>query len=288
MAGQEKSKRYTAGELTSIVYHDIFDYPLTFSELIKWEAGEQLPICNLQFTIANRNGHFFVEGRHGLIYNRIVRKRASQKKMAIALGATRVLKIIPTIKMVAITGSLAMENPAPESDIDLLIVTKKGTLWTTRLFAYFSLYTFRFSLRSPSDVSQKDKLCLNMWLDESDIVWRKSDRNIYTAHEIAQIRPLINKDNTYERFLWRNRWILKYWPNAVRVQSVKYKVRSTNFLSTLYYVLISLLESVAYKLQYAHMKSKITREVVTPTRAIFHPQDWGKVVLDRMNPLFIK
>ena len=27
------------------------------------------------------------------------------------------------------------------------------------------------------------------------------------------------------------------------------------------------------------MKPKITREVVTPTRAIFHPNDWGKKVL---------
>ena len=60
-----------------------------------------------------------------------------------------------------------------------------------------------------------------MWLDESDMVWQRKDRNIYTAHEIAQIVPLINKDKTYEKFLSHNRWILDFWPNAVKIRKLQ-------------------------------------------------------------------
>jgi hypothetical protein len=37
---------------------------------------------------------------------------------------------------------------------------------------------------------------------------------------------------------------------------------------------------IAFEIQYQHMKSKMTRETVTRTRALFHPHDWGKVVLN--------
>ena len=124
------------------------------------------------------------------------------------------------------------------------------------------------------DKSQKDRLCLNIWLDESNLIWREG--NIYTAHEIAQIVPLANKDRTYEKFLYKNKWILDFWPNAVRIKPTK--ILSVKCCSPI----IRLLEKIAYRLQYFYMKKKITRETVTPTRAIFHPEDWGQVVLDRL------
>ena len=42
------------------------------------------------------------------------------------------------------------------------------------------------------------------------------------------------------------------------------------------------LEKTAFKLQYLHMKNKITREVITPTRALFHPKDWGKIIMKKL------
>lgn len=270
-------------EKTSILYHDLFDYPLSFPDLIRWKSGKSFSSGKSEFSIAIKRGYYFLDGHEGLIYKRLLRKRISAKKMSIAKRAAKVLSLTPGIKMVAVTGSLAMENSSEESDIDIMIITKAGALWTTRAFVYFALHVFGFTTRKPNDNYQKDKLCLNMWLDEDDLVWKKYDRNAYTSHEIAQIVPLVNKDKTYEKFLFTNKWILSYWPSAVRVQSTKYNAQRPNILSTMYYVLSTTLESVAFKLQYQHMKSKITREVVTKTRALFHPQDWGKVVLSRLS-----
>jgi len=262
-------------EKASVLYHDLFDYPLNFSDLIKWQLAKT-PAINQNFEVVNKRGFYFLKEREGLIYKRLLRRRISVKKMKIAQGASKVLSLLPGIKMVAVTGSLAMENSSEESDIDLMIVTQKGTLWTTRLLSYFVLSIMRFALRSPNDSHQKDKLCLNIWLDEGNLAWFKKDRNLYTAHEIAQIVPLVNKDKTYEKFLFQNRWILNFWPSAAKVQRIKYKVQSGSFLSTA-------LEPVAFWLQYKHMKPKMTREVVTKTRAVFHPRDWGEVVLGRLS-----
>ena len=177
-----------------------------------------------------------------------------------------------------------MENSNEESDIDLMIITKKNLLWTTRAFVYLLIGLLGIKKRRPFDSNQKDKLCLNIWMDESDLSWTKKQRNIYTAHEIAQILPLVNKDNTYEKLLNINRWVLKYWPNSVKIErienSVKSRVKEQNVIR--YTLFTDFLEKLFFKLQYQYMKTKMTREVATATRALFHPQDWGKVVLGRL------
>lgn len=272
--------------MISIKYHSIFGYPLTKSELKKWQVAKEFSIINYQFS--NKDGFYFEKGKEFLIKQRLEREKRSKKKLLIAKKAARIISKIPTIKFVGVTGSLAMMNSNENSDIDLMIVTSQGTLWSTRLFTYLLIHLFGFRRRFPMEKAEKDKLCFNLWLDESDLIWSESDRNIYTSHEIAQIMPLINKDKTYEKFLYLNRWILNYWPNSVKIsryrdteiQSIEQKNR---FISLYPFYLISLcMEKLAFKLQYLYMKNKITREVISPTRAIFHPQDWGKIVLKKL------
>lgn len=251
----------------SVKYHDIFDYKLTKEELVKWQYKD------------------FPETTKGTINKgRLQREKYSQAKLLLATKAAKIISKIPTVKFVGITGALAMNNASKNSDIDLLIITKSGLLWTTRLFVYLLICLFGIQTRRPKNNLQKDMLCLNMWLDEHLLVWDKKDRNIYTAHEIAQIVPLVNKNKVYEKFLWQNRWILNYWPNAVSMpHALSYKPYTKKTIKHIAYSIMQSLERLSYWLQYFYMKSKITREVVTPTRAIFHPNDWGKVVIKKLS-----
>ena len=199
-------------------------------------------------------------------------------KLEIAKRAAKLLAKIPSIKMVAVTGNLAMENATKESDIDLMIVTDANTLWLSRLLALILLAMFRIPFRRAGRAKEQDRLCLNLWLDETVLIWDKDNRNIYTAHELAQVIPLVNKNQTYEKLLLINRWILKYWPNSVKLlpkKRIEFGIQRSNPL-TLF------LEKIAFNLQYFYMKSKITRETVTCHKALFHPKDLGKIVLDRL------
>ncbi|MBU0572628.1 hypothetical protein KKE18_02985 [Patescibacteria group bacterium] len=214
-------------EISSLIYHDIFDYPLTPLELINWTAGEKIYFKNLEnVKISTKNGFLFLSGKEGSTLKRLMRERISKRKIEKAKKAAKILSFLPTIKMIAITGALAMKNVNEESDIDFLVITKKGSLWTTRLLAMALLKIFGVPRRRYGDKRTKDKLCLNIWLDESDLVWSNNSRDIFTSHEISQIIPLINKDQAYERFLSKNIWITDYWPNATSARVGKEKKRS--------------------------------------------------------------
>jgi predicted nucleotidyltransferase len=262
-----------SSEIFSIIYHDIFDYPLTFFELKKWKLNKSI---GTKKVIVKKNSFYFLKEREEIIKKRLKRKKYSEDKFKIAKKVSLILGKIPTIKLVAITGALAMNNADKGSDIDLMIITKNNTLWTTRLISYLLINIYGFKVRKPKDNNQKDKLCLNMWLDEEDLVWKNENRNIYSSHEIAQIIPLINKDNTHEKLLNKNSWILDFWPSAVKLnKNFKFKkVKSSKSFS--------FIEKLAFNLQYVYMKNKISREVITSTRAIFHPNDWSQVIASKL------
>lgn len=199
-------------QLVSVMYHDFFDYPLKRAELERWRAGKKLlRYYDKSVDWDCRKGYFFIKGRVGLIKKRDIRENLSKKKMQIAKGSVDLLSKVPQVKMVAVTGSLAMGNSDEGADIDLIIITSAGTLWTTRLVSYVLLRLFRKKVRWVGEKKQQDKLCLNIWLDENNLVWSKHYRNAYTAHEIAQVVPIVNKDSIYERFLSANSWARDYW-----------------------------------------------------------------------------
>ena len=258
-------------EIASVIYHDIFDYPLNTKEIIKWSVGKKG--CSLfknTKEILNKDGRYFLLGREKLLYKKTLRERSSGRKVEIAKKSASILSWFPNIKGVFVTGSLAMNNAKEEGDIDLMIITKENCLWITRLFVYFVLKIINFAVRKPNDTNQKDKLCLNIWLDESALSWSKNDRNIYSAHEIAQIVPIVDKNNIYQSFLQKNVWILDYWPNAVHIERI---VNKQSLQTPPKFI-----ENLAFKIQHLYMKSKITSEKVTMHKAIFHPRDWGKEI----------
>jgi predicted nucleotidyltransferase len=274
-------------QVFSVCYHDIFDYPLTQKELSKWKAGRKVSrIKNLELKIGCKSDFYFLKGREEIVKRRLQREKYSKGKLKIALKAARLLSLVPSVKMVAITGSLAMSNADANSDIDLLIITKNNSLWTTRVMAFLFLKLNKFALRTPGVKNEKDKLCLNIWLDESDPVW--SNKNLYTAHEICQIIPLANKNKTYERFIAKNSWVQDFWPNALKTSSKRRvatsktgKSLSNPILHSTYYIL-QIFEPLAYFLQRLYMRGKISKEVVGPTRAIFHPRDLSRFVASRL------
>ena len=203
----------------TLYYHDIFEYPLTDEEVTVWQPGKKLGgELKKRVETEKKGGYSFLKGKGRLVEERRERESISKRKIEMAKRGVGFISTIPTVKMVALTGALAMSNAKVDSDIDIFIICKGGTLWATRMFTIFLLDIFGIPRNAGGKVD-KDKLCLNMWLDERDLIWGRTDRNFYTAHEIAQIIPLVNKRGTYERFIFVNRWIKDYWPNAVKILS---------------------------------------------------------------------
>lgn len=277
---QRSRKKLSPSQRNSLFYHSIFEYPLTKKELERWETGNIDASFSKKKKISFKSGYYFISSQGQSIYKRMLNSKFSKAKLRRAKEAARLLAKIPTIELILITGSLAMENANEDSDIDLLIVTSKGTLWSTRISSYLILALAGFSLRRAGESAEKDRLCMNIWLDMNELSWKK--RNIFTAHEILQTKVLVDKNKNYEQFLECNSWATKYWPNAMIVP--KTRKPKPFFPAKVLTVLLKLIEPLAFWFQFAYMREKMTREIVTPTKALFHPYDWSRFVNSKMKP----
>jgi cytidyltransferase-like protein len=264
--------------IKTICYADIFDYPLSKEEIYRWlihSRSISQSIFNqalkLNQTILKFREYYHLPNRKKIVNQRLQRLKASQPKLIKVKKISNLLRFIPSINLIAITGALAMNNSDEFDDIDLMIITKSNRLWLTRFLAYGFLDLFSLR-RKPNQTNLKDKLCLNLFLDESALVIPASRHNLYTAHEVAQIKPLFDRGDTYQKFLNTNQWVTKFLPHSLKPKSL---TTPSSPIKTKPFIL----ETIAFKFQHWYMKPKLTREKVSLHSAFFHPRPTGKIVL---------
>jgi len=260
--------------LRTLNYADIFDYPLTPREVTSFLISDtEVTVDTIQKNLLiltdlkqiYTDGEFyFLKKREKIVEIRKEREKRSGQKLIIAQRTAEKLKIIPSIKMIGITGALAMNNCQENDDIDLLIVTGANSLWLTRLLIILLSPLLGIKRRKPKEKTVKNKICFNLFLDENYL--KIQPENLFLAHEVCQMKPIFNKEGTYEKFFGENKWVFKFLPNAGKNLKIKYQKSNikNNFL-------ISFFNILAFKLQYFYMKSKITNEKVSLHQAFFHP-----------------
>lgn len=259
----------------SLVYHDLFAYPLTASELEFWQIGTT---DNPKHIVARSGPFYFLPNRREILLKRASLKSSSEEKYKIAQKAAKILSSVPTVKFIGMTGSLSMGGAKEEEDIDLLIVTSVGTLWITRLVSLFLLNFKGLKIRRFGDKHFKNKLCLNMWLDEQSLNF-VDRKEIYTAHELLQIKPLFNCSGVYHKLLTSNKWVRQFFPNAFKkciVHSAQYSGNRKG--QGVWIKVLRILETPARIAQIFHMSTKRTREIVDNSHALLHPVAWNEYV----------
>jgi hypothetical protein len=90
----------------------------------------------------------------------------------------------------------------PDSDVDFLVVTEAGRLWTSRAGV---VAVVRAAAR------RGHRLCPNYFLSESALALE--DRSLFTARELAQMVPL-SGFGTYAHVRRANAWAEDLLPNA--------------------------------------------------------------------------
>jgi len=200
--------------LRTVIYADIFNFPLTRAELHHYliadspvsqaEIEQMLASSTFLQTELDIQDEFIVcSGRQSLIPLRIQRDGASQKLWPLALVYGRALSRLPFVRMVALTGALAMRNAAADDDdLDYVLVTTPGRVWLARAFA---IILVRLAKRHGVVV------CPNYVLAESALAQDKHD--LFMAHEVAQMVPIFGRD-LYQAMRAQNSWVIDYLPNA--------------------------------------------------------------------------
>ncbi len=266
--------------IRTLAYADIFDYPLKENEVWRYLIGKPSQLTPFRQTLGElvkskriqlESGYYVLAKRLGLVSQRQIRESVAPKKYIIAKRVSHLLEFIPTVYLVGISGALAMQNAPKDDDIDFFIICAPGTIWITRVLVTVFLDVLNLR-RKPGQKKFKNKICLNMFMDGQKMRFPKSEQDIYTAHEIVQLKPLVDKQETYKRFLWQNRWLQEFLPQAVIIQKPQAILYSKNFW------LISVIESLCGYLQLLYMRKRQTTEKITTHVLRFHPQDMRAVI----------
>src|SRR5690606_32960483 len=126
--------------------------------------------------------------------------------------AADILKTIPSLLFIGISGSLAVKNVKREDDIDFFIISQGKYIWLTRLQCILLLSKHAVR-RTRTDIHEKDKICLNMFVSDTSLSFKKATQDLYLAHEIAQLEPIFSRNNTYQKFISQNGWVRSFLPN---------------------------------------------------------------------------
>ncbi|MGH2521119.1 MAG: hypothetical protein ACRDH2_01335 [Anaerolineales bacterium] len=200
--------------LRTVLYADIFDYPLTSTEIHHYLIGASFPPETVQATlnaspwlrarVTRANGYVTVRDRETLGALRDERQRSSAALWPKARRWAYLTGCLPFVRLVAVTGALAVDNAPPGDDIDFLIVTAPERVWLTRAFAIGLVYLAR-----RSGVG----LCPNYVLSQSALA--QEPRNLFIAHDLAQMVPLVGRA-VYAEMRAANLWADDYLPHARR------------------------------------------------------------------------
>lgn len=265
--------------LQTLVYSDLFDFPLKTQEILprvpsiltQNQLVRALTSLQQDKLIGKTSNYWHIQGRKTLVPSRKTKEKTSLAKLARATKFSSSLAIFPSILAVFATGSLAVRNANPKDDIDLMIITKPNTLWTTRLFLTPILDALGIR-RKPGDTSAPNMMCLNIYISEDSLTITPAMRSLYSAYELIQAVPLLDKKNIATRILLDNSWIQQYLPNVkLTGSSLPLKWGWNPF------------ENIAYKLQASYMKSKKTKEHIAPDSAFFHPKNTSHSTLESLS-----
>jgi predicted nucleotidyltransferase len=144
-----------------------------------------------------------LRGREEIVETRRARANVARQLWQKAARYGRILSTLPFVRMVAVTGSLAMNNTEAGKDIDFMIVTAPNYLWTCRAL---TLLVARLAKL------EGVHLCPNYLVTTNAL--ELQEHSLYVAHELAQMIPLSGRE-TYAEMRRLNGWMTDYLPNAL-------------------------------------------------------------------------
>ncbi len=195
----------------TLLYFDIFQYPLNQSELLEYcqeypmnkeELEQELSTLRNKECIEQEGDFYFIPGSKSSVVRRKRGNAEAEKKMKIAQNISQFIAIFPFVQSISISGSLSKNYMDKNSDIDFFIITKPHRLWLCRgLLVLFKKF---FLLNS------RKHFCINYYLDSENL--EIPDHNIFTATEIVFLKPTYNAE-LFHQFAEKNNWCNLYYPN---------------------------------------------------------------------------
>jgi predicted nucleotidyltransferase len=209
--------------LSTIAYADVMGLALTPFEVWKYlmatNREEEHQVCvrlgavmealqteELQQRVVILRGVCVLRGRERLTETRWPREYRSLRAIKRARRLARILRAVPFVRMVALTGSVALKNARRGSDWDLLISLRAGHIWMGRVLVTGVLQLLG---KRRHGRYTHDRACLNYWITSRSLEITLKDW--FASQEYMTLIPLFGVSE-YQHFRWQNRWIGRFRP----------------------------------------------------------------------------
>ncbi len=320
--------------LATLVYYDILDFPLTLHEICKYLINPKrfyssrsdletslrsdlgIGVKNVKSlvfdikladiaveldsmvkvgAIGSKNGFYFLPGKDTLYELRIEREKIAAQKWKKFLKIAKWFQVVPYLRAVLASGSLAIDNTGHGSDFDVLTVAKSGRLYVCRIF--LSLMASLFGARRTRyEQSAPDKFCFNHFITDGDLGIKYE--SLYNAQTYVNLKPVLANKEIFGRFFTENIWLNKYVYNFRPAEEfVLRTVSSSPFLLAIArigeFILDSpvgdVMEDWVKKYQQKRIKNNPAtyesggRVVFNDNELEFHPRSFEAFAIDKYN-----
>lgn len=211
--------------IKTLTWFSFMHYPLTTFECWRYlyADGAQLPAVTpgevasalerlLSAGRADGSGGFWwLAGADVTLQGRLRHARQAICKRRRALLAARLLRLVPFVCFVGLGNTLAFGIANPDSDIDVLIVLRRGRIFLGRLLATLAVQLAGWRRHGLHVVN---RVCLSFYITESalDLAPLKYDDDPYLTYWLASLVPLFGEE-TYAKLVTANSWLASALPN---------------------------------------------------------------------------
>lgn len=273
--------------LRTVIYADVFQFSLTLPELQRFLIHEK-PTTQAQLQqvlktssrlkncLWQNAGYIGLIGNESYVELRQQREEITRAVWGNAVRYGRWLGNLPFVRMVALTGALAVRNPASlQDDYDYILITQPGRVWLARAFAVLLVRLVKL---------RGEIICPNYVLAQNQLL--QDRQTLYIAHEVMQMVPICGAD-VYNEMIEVNDWTREYLPNAGAYPTPE--DRNQPLKRMIEWLLGGMIGNWLERWECRRKMRKFAREIQQPTDAAQldpehvkgHFQDHGSRVLQR-------
>ncbi len=195
--------------LETVVYFDLFSYPLTTFEIWRnLRLKQKISYFAVLHELTNnpelasrlyfKDGVWFLKAMiEDRVYERNQRYRFSKYKIDRARSFVKSIGWIPGLRAIYACNTLGFMGAKERSDIDLFIVVTRGRIWTVRFLAVLLAKLF---FKRPHGKDNKDTICLSF----------------FAAHEARLSSVALPAEDVYYEY-----WLRNLLPILLRVKVQK-------------------------------------------------------------------
>jgi len=234
----------------TLIFFDMIEYPLTLLEVQRhllflnseqnFSYSDVLEIFSssqfLSENIEEHCGYYHLKGRSALADIRRERTIYADQKYRKAQMITRILAMIPFVRMVCVCNTVGLGAVKDKSDIDLFIVARARHLWLTRLLCTGFVHLLG---RRPRKNAVRNTFCLSFYVSDDALNMQplcldslNEVPDVYFLYWLTWCVPIYD-DGSYESFFIENNWIERYLPNRLRSAPVPYRRVQVPFVGCL-------------------------------------------------------